>query len=166
MRSRSRLLALAFGGALVLLTACESDGPTDASRSPLAGLARTTGMDSTGNVPPPATDLQDGYFRGRVLGASEPGSGDDSLETAPRLADVLVSVYPRVNGSESEPELGPAVATMLTDDNGDFESPLLTGGAYVVTFTPSASSGYTGVWVSAIAHSGSHEYPWWVILPK
>lgn len=166
MYSRSRLIALAFGGALVLLTACESNGPTDASRSPLAGLARTTGMDSTGNAPPPATDLQDGYFRGRVLGASAPGAGDDSLETAPRLAGVTVHVYPRVNGDESNPELGPAIATMVTDANGDFETPVLTGGAYVVTFTPPESSEYSGVWVSAVAHSGSHEYPWWVVLPK
>ncbi|HET8770149.1 MAG TPA: hypothetical protein VFM71_04120 [Gemmatimonadaceae bacterium] len=166
MYSRSRLLALGCAGALVLLTACTTDGPTDPSRSPLAGLARTTGMDSTGNVPPPATDLQDGYFRGRVLGASASGAGDDSLETAPRLAQVTVRVYPRVNGDESDPELGPAIATMVTDAEGDFETPVLSGGAYVVTFTPPESSGYRGVWVSAVAHSGSHEFPWWVVLPK
>ncbi len=166
MRLRSPLLALALCGATVLLTACADDGPTDVDLSPLAGLERSATVDSGGHAPPPATDLEAGYFRGRVLGESEPGAGDDSLETAPRLADVQVSVYPRINGDDADPALGPLAATVTTDLDGDFELPPVPGGAYVVTFTPPGESEYAGVWVSTVAHSGSHEHPWWVVLPK
>lgn len=166
MRTRSRRCLLALTCAVALLTACDDEGLTDANRSPIAGLAQAAGTDSLGNTPPPATDLEDGYFHGRVLGESPPGVGDDSLETAPRLAGVRVTAYPRTDANDADPALGPAAATVTTDINGDFELPVLEGGAYVVTFTPSTSSEYSGVWVTAVAHSASHEHPWWVVLPR
>lgn len=160
-----RLFALVFLGALAVITACDDKGLTDANRSPLAGLARADGTDSLGNAPPPATDLESGYFRGRVLGQADPIPGQDSVETAPRVAGVLVRAYPRMDANDASPELGPATASVTTDVNGDFQFPLLDGGAYVVTFTPPDESIYSGVWVTAVAHSASHEHPWWVVLP-
>jgi hypothetical protein len=42
---------------------------------------------------------------------------------------------------------------------------LAAGALYIVTITPPSGSKYQGVWVAAIAHSHSGDYPWWVVLP-
>ena len=92
---------------------------------------------------------------GRALAPTVETALSESIRRNPR--EIATAIFP---------VLGPAIATMVTDADGDFETPVLTGGAYVVTFTPAESSGYNGVWVSAVAHSGSHEYPWWIVLPQ
>jgi hypothetical protein len=102
-----------------------------------------------------------------VLGQSEPNAGNDSLETAPRVAGVRVTAYPYLGASTSgAPDLGPEAASVITGADGAFQLPELPGGEYAVTFEPPANSIYQGVWVHAISHSGSNEYPWWVVLPK
>jgi hypothetical protein len=151
---------------LAAFAACGSDDPTGSPSSPLNGLSQTEGRDSTGtSVPSPPPNATPGYFRGTVLGASTPGSGGDTLATAPRVAGVTVTAYPRLS-TDPIPDVGAAVATVVTGADGKFQLPTLPGGEYVVTFTPPTSSIYSGVWVTTTAHSGSSEWPWWVVLPK
>ena len=155
------LLALAAG-----LAAC--DGVTDARRSPLDGLQYAVGTDSVGNPPPPAPGpTSPGYFQGTVLGPSEPGGGLDTLATAPRVAGARLAAFDLPAGGMVTPEnLGSEVAAVTTGVDGKFAFPTLPGGDYVVTVTPPANSIYGGVWVTATAHSTSHEFPWWVVLWK
>lgn len=154
--------------ALVLVTgmaiACSDDstGPDD---DPLAGLAQRDGLDSLGNpLPPPPTTPVAGGFRGTVLGPSN-GSGGDTLATAPRVSGVVVRAHKVTGGTQADPELAAAEQTVTTGADGKF-SLTLSGGNYVVTFTPPASSAYNGVWVTASTSATSDDYPWWVILPN
>ena len=127
---------LLFTFAAGLSVAC-SDSPTESENSPLAGLTQRDAADSVGNpLPPPPANPTPGSFHGTVLGPSQPGSGNDSLATAPRVAGAVVIAYP------------------------------VTGGTYVVTFTPPANSIYGGVWVTAATSANSNDHPWWVILWK
>lgn len=162
--SRSALLVTLLAGVAV---ACSEDSPTQPTLSPLAGLRSEDARDSTGNAPPPPPTgtLSPGTVRGTVLGPSAPGAGNDSLETAPRVADVVVTAYPIV-AMGAEPELGPAAGSATTDANGRFQLQSLPGGEYVVTFNPPTSSEYGGVWVTTVIHGGSDEHPWWVVLWK
>jgi hypothetical protein len=167
--TRFRELALALVVALtagLFVSAC-SDSPTENENSPLTGLTQRGGSDSTGNpLPPPPTNPTPGSFHGTVLGPSQPGSGGDTLASAPRVAGVVVTAYPVTGGTESLPTLGSAAATVTTGADGKFQLPTLTGGTYVVTFNPPASSIYGGVWVTAATSATSNDWPWWVILWK
>ena len=155
------LLVLALSSALTV--AC-SDSPTATENSPLAGLAQRDGKDSVGNpLPPPPTNPTPGSFHGTVLGPSAPGSGNDSLATAPRVSGVVVTAYPITGGTQADPDLGPAEKSVTTGSDGKFAL-TLAGGDYVVTFTPPASSIYGGVWVTAATSATSNDHPWWVIL--
>ncbi|HEX9562931.1 MAG TPA: hypothetical protein VF981_03140 [Gemmatimonadaceae bacterium] len=156
--------ALAILATLAL--AC-SDNPTASENSPLAGLTLREGTDSVGNPPPPEpTNPTPGSFHGTVLGQSEPGAGNDSLITAPRVADVVVTVFPVTGGEPGAPTLGTAEATVTTGADGKFQLPTLAGGMYVVTFNPPGSSIYGGVWVTAATSAQSNDHPWWVVLWK
>ena len=162
-RSSGSILALAL---LLSVTACGSDYTTGTQSSPLNGLSQAEGKDSTGTtVPVPPTSTTPGYFRGTVLGPSVPGSGPDTLATAPRVSGVTVTAYPRLS-TDPVPDVGPAAASVVTGSDGKFQLPTLPGGEYVVTFTPPSGSIYQGVWVTATAYNGSAEWPWWVVLPK
>lgn len=157
---------LAFGLLSGLVVAC-SDNPTETENSPLAGLAQRDGRDSTGNpLPPPPTNPTPGTFHGTVLGFSPPGAGNDSLATAPRVSGVVVTAYKVTGGTEANPTLGPAEASVTTGADGKFQLPILSGGSFVVTFTPPANSIYGGVWVTTTTSSTSNEWPWWVVLWK
>lgn len=149
------------------LVAC-SDDPTGTGNSPLAGLSQREGADSVGNpLPPEPTTPTPGSFHGTVLGPSEPGAGNDSLATAPRVSGVVVTAYPVTGGTPGSPTLGAAEATVTTGADGKFQLPTLAGGEYVVTFNPPASSIYGGVWVSqAFTSAQSNDWPWWVVLWK
>lgn len=162
--SQSALLVALLAGIAV---ACSDNNPTDPASSPLSGLAREDTRDSVGNAPPPPPvgTPTPGSVRGTVLGPSDPGAGNDSLETAPRVAGATVTAYP-LEAMGVEPELGPAAASVVTDANGRFNLPELPGGEYVVTFNPPANSAYGGVWVTTVIHAGSNEHPWWVVLWK
>ena len=61
--------------------------------------------------------------------------------------------------------VGTVVANIVTDANGDWQLPTMSGGEYVVTFVPPDGSKYRGVWAVAIAHSGSNQQAWFIMLP-
>jgi hypothetical protein len=164
----TRLTRSGFALALVagFAIAC-SDDPVSTDTSPLDGLTQRAGADSLGNpVPGEPTAPAPGIFRGTVLGPAQPGEGVDTLETAPRVADVVVTAYPVTGGSAPDYELGDAVATVNTGADGKFTLPELAGGLYVVTFEPPASSPYNGVWVTAYTSAQSGDHPWWVVLSE
>lgn len=158
----SFMVALSAG---LFLAAC-SDSPTETENSPLAGLAQREGSDSTGNpLPPPPTNPAPGGFHGLVLGPSAPGSGNDTLATAPRIAGVMVTAYPVTGGTYANPTLGAAEQSVTTGADGKFQL-TLSGGEYVVTFNPPAASIYGGVWIMATTSENSNDWPWWVTLWK
>ena len=157
------LLALALASTLTV--AC-SDSPTETEESPLVGLAQRDGKDSVGNpLPPPPTNPTPGSFHGTVLGPSTPGSGNDTLATAPRVSGFVVTAYPITGGTQADPDLGTAEKSVTTGADGKFAL-TLAGGDYVVTFTPPATGIYGGVWVTAATSPTSNDHPWWVILWK
>lgn len=158
-----RAFALMFALTSGLVVAC-SDDPTEPEASPLAGLAQRDGRDSTGNpLPPPPSTPVPGAVHGTVLGPSEPGQGVDTLATAPRISGVVVKAFKVTGGTQAEPELGPVEQSVTTSADGKFAL-TLSGGDYVVTFTPPANSIYGGVWVTASTSATSNDWPWWVIL--
>jgi hypothetical protein len=170
MRRASSLVSL-----VVLIAACSDSTSTEREQSPLAGLSRSAASDSAGNAPPgTAADtaqavpsLPDslnagpGHFRG-VVRSSEGVSGPDTLAGSKRLADVKVVAFPR----QANGEPGAQVAAVTTNAQGEWQLPTMPSGNYIVTFTPPANSTYQGIWVIATAHPRSHEWPWWVTLPK
>ena len=159
-----RAFALMFALTSGLAVAC-SDNPTETEESPLAGLAQRDGRDSIGNpLPPPPSTPVPGGFHGTVLGPSTGVTGD-TLATAPRIAGVVVKAMKVTGGTQAEPELGPVEQTVTTGADGKFAL-TLSGGDYVVTFTPPASGIYGGVWVTASTSATSNVHPWWVILWK
>lgn len=147
---------------IALLGACAEKSPTGIDTI-LRGLSESQSNDTTGTVPPPPTNPTPGSFKGFVLG---PGTGPDTMATAPRLQHVAVTVYPHLGWSGSEPRVGAMAASMVTNANGEFASPTLPGGEYVVTFVPPAGSVYRGVYVTTTIHSGSSGGNWWVVLPR
>lgn len=148
----------------VLFAACSSDGTSpQPTPQPLKGLTRVAGNDTADAPSPGATP---GSFHGTVLAPSEGATGSDTLATAPRIAGVRVTVYPRVPTASDSLALGDPVATMVTGSDGRFQSPQLAGGFYVVTFVPPAASPYDGVWASGYIDNRTHEWPWWVVLPR
>ena len=163
------LRAVLLGGAALVVAAC--DGMLgDPIRSPLDGLSYAVSADSAGNAPPdpPAGPSTPGYVHGTVVGPWDgAGSSDDSLANAPRIAGVTVAAYHLPESGTVTPEnIGEMVASALTGADGKFTLPTIDGGPYAVTFTPPAGSIYGGVWVTGTIHSGSHEFPWWVVLWK
>jgi hypothetical protein len=164
-RFRWPAFAILFALTSGLAVAC-SDSPTETGDDPLAGLAQRDGSDSVGRpLPaPPATPVAGG-FHGTVVGPATPGPGVDTLATAPRISGVVVKAFKVIGGSEAEPELGPVEQTVTTGADGKFAL-TLTGGSYVVTFTPPANGIYGGVWVTASTSATSDQWPWWVVLWK
>jgi hypothetical protein len=132
--------------------------------SPLAGLAESAARDSSGNAPPTG-NFAPGDIRGTVVGPSPVGSTGDTLAAAPRVAGVEVTAYPVTGTSGPLPDVGPAIATTVTDANGRFSLPSLPGGPIVVTFEPPSSSPYAGTWSSTVITAQSDRWPWWVVLP-
>ena len=160
-----RAFALLFALTSGLAVAC-SDDSTGTEESPLAGLAQRDGRDSIGNpLPsPPATPVP-GSFHGTVVGPATPGPGVDTMATAPRVSGVVVKAMKVIGGTQADPELGPVEQTVTTGADGKFAL-TLSGGEYVVSFTPPASSIYGGVWVTASTSATSNNWPWWVVLWK
>jgi len=164
MNSRWSLL----GCAVIVcgIVACSDGGPAPVDdNSPLAGLARVSTNDSAG-APAPANPTP-GYFRGMVRGYS-PASGPDTLANAVKLPNVRVTAYPRIESRTDTLGTGPAAGSVLTDANGEFTMPTIPGGEYIVTFNPQApeDTQYRGVFTVATVHATSHEYPWFIMLPK
>ena len=147
------------------VVAC-SDTPTGSNLpSALSGLSEASIHDSTGTTPP-APGNGSGQVHGTVLAPSVPGSGNDSLETAPRIAGAIIKAYPVT--SSNPLTLADPVASVTTDAEGRFELPELPGGEYVVTVEPPAQAAqtYHGQWLRGPIGTNSGDYPWWVVLAK
>ena len=160
MRSTLLLLALAVG-----LAACDDTDGIGPTTDPLQGLRSTAATDSAGNAAPtgqPAPTSGPGYFHGIVRTSQLTAGGPDTLANSVRLANVKVTAYQR----QTDGSAGTQVASTTTNDRGEWQLASLPGGEYVVTFVPPSGSAYQGVWVLARAHPTSHEWPWWVTLPK
>ena len=167
-RSRPRVLWLAL--VLAATGAC-SDSPGEPTPSnPLTGLVSKAAVDSAGNgVTQPLSPQGSGSVRGTVLAPSAPGAGNDSLNTATRIAGVVIRIYPVIGSPDvASPTLGPLQATVTTDANGRFETPVIDGtqGWHVLTFTPPTGSGYQAVWSRTQFWTQSTDSPWWVTLPR
>ena len=162
--SLSRMIA-AFGIA-VALVACSTDSPVQPDGSPLAGL-NLAGAGDTSNTTHSPTGTGPGFFRGTVLGPSQPGAGNDSLNTAPRIAGVVVTIYQRKqSGGADTVAVGDAKGSVTTGADGKFTLPTLPAGEYVVTFVPPANSGYHGAYAFGPLRENSSDYPWWVVLAR
>jgi hypothetical protein len=148
-----------------IATACSSDAVVQPTPSPLAGLNHSESGD-TATVNHSPTGTGPGYFRGTVLGPSSPGAGNDSLNTAPKIAGVVVTIYERKTGGADTVAIGDAKGSATTGADGKFTLPTLPAGEYVVTFVPPANSGYYGAYALGPLRENSSDFPWWVVLAK
>lgn len=158
------LLVVAFAAA------CGSSVNEPVVPGPLAGLSRIDAVDSAGNgVSQPLSPQGSGYVRGTVLAPSAPGSGNDSLNTATRIAGVVIKIYPIIGDPNvANPTIGALIGTVTTDANGLFQTSVIDGshGWHTLTFTPPAGSGYQAVWARTQFWTDSSVHPWWVTLPR
>ncbi|HEX9691703.1 MAG TPA: hypothetical protein VGA22_06365 [Gemmatimonadales bacterium] len=151
------LSAAALAVASLVAAGC-ADPPTAGNEDVLAGLEAVSTNDSGPTQPIDGP----GSFRGGVMGYDP---GPDTLDTTVRLPNVQVTVYTRVDSEGDAVGVGPEVVSVLTDENGEFQTPELPGGEYVVTFMPPADSRYSGGWTIGVAHPESNQHPWWIMLP-
>lgn len=156
----SRSGALVITTIAVFFAACAGD-PIAPGGSVLQGLVAGESNDTSSTIPPP-TNPTPGRFHGFVIGH---GTFPDTMATAPRLANVRVTIYPHLGWQGDVPTIGAEAGSVTTDANGAFQAPTLPGGDYVVTFVPPQGSVYGGTYVRTTVHAGSDEGNWWVILP-
>lgn len=156
-----RYRVLAVVAALFLAAACGDDSTAPVS-DPLAGLVNA-GRGDTAESPPNETPDGPGSFHGFVKGFT-PGVPDTNSTIVP-LPEVRVTAYRR-EGDDTQPRAGAAVATTSSNASGAWTLPTLPGGEYIVTFVPSASSGYRAGWTIGTAWSQSGVEPWLIHLPK
>ncbi|MBA3853131.1 MAG: hypothetical protein C0503_01875 [Gemmatimonas sp.] len=166
MRSHKGLMAIV--AVSLLAAACTVVTEYEPQEEMLATLTEATPQDSAGNPapPPPGGTEGTGYIRGVVRGANPPGAVGDTLTTSPRIARVFVRAYRITGYTRIGPELGPLAAEVVTNAQGEFTLPAVRSGNYAVAFLTLASSDYSGTWVTAPIHATSHEYRWWVTLPR
>ncbi|MEO7995830.1 MAG: hypothetical protein ABI852_00210 [Gemmatimonadaceae bacterium] len=164
-----RVSRIAFAAVLavaVTTVACSDDTtPTQPSTpSALAGLSATSSNDTV--TTPQTTPTGTGFFHGTVMGPSVTGPGTDTLKTSPKIADVRVTIYPRLSTNPSDMTVGPAAGSVLTDAQGQFTLPTLPAGEYVVTFVPPESGAYRGSYAFGPLRSNSGQFAWWIVLNK
>jgi hypothetical protein len=104
----------------------------------------------------------DGSFHGSVKGYNE-ADFPDTLKSVKPLANVTVTAY-HAELTNADPKLGAVAAKVSTNADGQFTLPTLTGGLYVVTFTPAPADAYDGAWTIATASSKSGDLPWVIML--
>jgi len=166
VQSRSCLLFVCAIGALSLGVACAGDTATTMpTGSVLNGLVAGTTNDSSPVTTPPPIPTP-GWFRGTVTGHVVFYNFTDTLSMLPRVAGARLTAYTHVPPTADDTlGIGPEATSVVTDNDGHFQFPMLAGATYVVTVEPPPGSPYRGVWVTAIAHSHSADYPWFVVLP-
>jgi hypothetical protein len=162
-RTRS-LIGMTLVVAAAAIAACSNDAPTSPGGK-LAGLDQTT--TNNGSTPGDTNPVAPGpgHFHGTVIGQSAPGAGNDSLTSAPRVANVRVTIYQEVR-TETGLEPGTELGSVVTDASGQFTLPTLPGGEYIVTFVPAADGIYHGVWAFGPLNEHSSDFPWWITLSK
>lgn len=161
--SRLALFAVLVGAGTT--AACSDDPVTQPSiPTALAGLSATSSNDTVTSPQPNPTGS--GFFRGTVMGPSVTGPGTDTLKTSPRIADVRVTIYPKLSATPGDMSVGPAAGSVLTDNQGQFTLPTLPAGEYVVTFVPPESGVYRGSYAYGPLRSNSSQFAWWVVLNK
>jgi hypothetical protein len=165
MKSSFRRQIIPSLAILAIVAACGADTVLQPDDSPLAGLDKSASGD-TANVTHSPTGTGPGYFRGTVLGPSQPGAGNDSLNTAPKISGVVVTIYERKAGTGDTVAVGDAKGSVTTGTDGKFQLPTLPAGEYVVTFVPPAGSPYHGAYAFGPLRQNSSDYPWWVVLAK
>ncbi len=158
-------------GAAALVSACLFTACSDSNTEPqqpatgvLAGLSAGARNDTVTTPAPTATGS--GNFRGTVMGPSVTGPGTDTLSTSPRIADVKVTIYPKLADVNGEIAVGPAAGSTTSDAQGQWTLPTLPAGDYVVTFVPPENSIYRGSYAFGPLRSNSNLYQWWVVLTK
>jgi hypothetical protein len=158
---------LAAVATIAFVAACSSDPAGPSTPMVLDGLVESAALDTLGNAPPtPQNPAGPGTITGTVLAPSEPGAGNDSLQTAPRIVGAVVTAYP-VTGSDPL-ELGPEAASILTGADGKFVLPTLPAGDYVVTIEPPTAQAatYHGQWLRGMIHADSGDHHWWLVLAE
>lgn len=147
------------------IVACDEPLLTGPGASALAGLAPGTTNDSNPVTSPPPNPTP-GSFHGTVMGHLVLYNLRDTISMRPRIAGARLIAYAHVRPTATDTlGIGLAVASVVSDANGGFQFPTLPGALYIVTVTPPPISPYQGVWVAAVAHSHSSDYPWSVELP-
>lgn len=169
MLTRIRHPRLALTLALAFLIGACAESPTESVDDPLAGLAEATVRDSTGNgIPQPFSPSGSGYVIGTVMAPGTPGAGgNDSLAHKPRIAGVTIRIHEIESGGETaNAALGDLVATVVTDANGRFQTPVIDGsqGEHIFLFVPPSGSGFQSAYARTRFWTGSHTTPWWVTL--
>ena len=150
--------------AVALIAACSTDTTAPVGGT-LAGLKEAASHDSSVGVVGPG-QTGPGSVHGTVLGQAPAGSGNDTLNTSPRVANVAVTIYQQTHGIEGEIEPGAQVGAVTTDASGQWQTPTIPAGDYVVTFVPPAGSVYAGVYVTGHISAVSVNYQWWIVVPK
>jgi hypothetical protein len=163
--TRSPFAAVALVLVAGLFAACAHDSSTAPTGGPLAGLSETTSNDSASDSASAYNQSNSGpgYFHGTVFGTPTPGP--DSMATAPRIANVSVTIYQEVRTTAGI-QAGTEMGSVLTNTAGQFTLPTLPAGDYVVTLVPPSDSPYHGMYASAPLNGNSPNYPWWVVLSK
>jgi hypothetical protein len=159
-----------FAIAAILVTApigCSDQGPSGEAPE-LQQLTRLASPDSAGGGDPVnPTPSGPGKFQGVVAGEGIRQSERSASSLGPDLPDVHVTVYPVIGSpSSANPEVGPAIVRRVTNAYGEFETPEIPGGKYVVTFVPPDGSSYQGVYWVATAHPNDVPVFWRVMLPR
>ena len=152
-----------------IAAACADKNVTNPSGSSTAGLTEVAANNNGAGAPGSGISDGPGYFQGTVVGPSATGSGSDSMTSptiAPRIAGVVITIYPRIETSGDSTNHGPAAGSTITDANGHFQLPTLPAGDYVETFVPPTGSPYYGAYAFGPLRSNSSDYPWWVVLAK
>ena len=151
--------------AISIVSACEQPLSIGAGVSALAGLAPGATNDNNPVTTLPATGTP-GSFTGTVVGHIVLYNLRDTISLLPHIAGARLTAYMHTSPTATDTiGIGLAVASVVTDVDGHFQFPTIPGALYIVTVTPPPHSPYQGVWVAAIAHSRSGDFPWSVELP-
>jgi hypothetical protein len=163
LTSPARTLALVIGAAVAIACSDSTEAPFVTTNSPLSGLTKGATNDSAPAAPGTPVTAAAGSIHGTVRGQSAPGSGPDTMATAPRIANVKVTAYKLV-GDGATATAGEQVAAATTNANGEFTLPTLPSGSYYVTFVPPSDSKYRGQYVFGPVNSQTDRYPWYIVL--
>ena len=143
MNRRSALPLVFILTASAALACADSYAPIEPDGTTLTGHSIGTVSDSTPSGVPVGTGAM--QVGGTVKGV---GTGNDTMATAPILANVIVKGYKHLGYSGNDVLIGEEIGSLTTDANGFFGYLSLAPGKYVVTFTPPAASQFRAIYVT------------------